>query len=178
MQITISAPGALVPARGVGRLNCRDARGPAAREQASNALLVARRKVTAREPIDPVRFLGNQSSGRRDHNGSSAKARTRDRREHESSLKALPVGVQVTARAPSNDDQVTDADARDGGGVTSPRRLESKMKKRPTTSRRAWCVTLVSPTGHATSAASSPARRPANRRAPAHGAIAVQISPA
>ena len=118
--------------RGVGRLPepeeiARVALGVlAARDQASNALAGRTVVVTAggtREPVDPVRFLGNKSSGRQGLAIASAAARAGASvrviaANIESALLAtLPTAVQVTRvgsalqMREATIDQVADADA-------------------------------------------------------------------
>ena len=120
-------------------------------EQASHALAGRTVVVTAggtREPIDPVRFLGNQSSGRQGLAIASAAARAGAAvrviaANIESALLAgLPSGVQVTRvgsalqMREATVNQVADADALVMTAAVADFRPEaasqSKMKKDPT----------------------------------------------
>ena len=124
----------------------------AAHEQASSALAGRTVVVTAggtREPIDPVRFLGNQSSGRQGLAIASAAARAGASVRviaaniESALLEALPTGVQVTRvgsalqMREATIDQVADADALVMTAAVADFRpeatSESKMKKDPST---------------------------------------------
>ena len=144
--------------RGVGRLPepeeiAREALEVlAAREQASHVLSGRTVIVTAggtREPIDPVRFLGNRSSGRQGLAIASAAARAGASVRmivaniESALLEALPTGVQVTRVGSALQmrealiDQVADADALVMTAAVADFRPEatsdSKMKKDPST---------------------------------------------
>ena len=102
-----------------------------------------------REPIDPVRFLGNQSSGRQGLAIASAAARAGASVRviaaniESALLEALPTGVQVTRMGSALQmrealiDQVADADALVMTAAVADFRpeatSESKMKKDPST---------------------------------------------
>lgn len=123
-----------------------------ANNRASSALAGRTIVVTAggtREPIDPVRFLGNQSSGRQGLAIASAAARAGASVRviaaniESALLEALPTGVQVTRVGSALEmreatiDQVTDADALVMTAAVADFRpeatSESKMKKDPST---------------------------------------------
>ena len=123
-----------------------------AHNRASSALAGRTIVVTAggtREPIDPVRFLGNQSSGRQGLAIASAAARAGASVRviaaniESALLEALPTGVQVTRvgsalqMREATIDQVTDADALVMTAAVADFRpeatSESKMKKDPST---------------------------------------------
>ena len=123
-----------------------------AHNRASSALAGRTIVVTAggtREPIDPVRFLGNQSSGRQGLAIASAAARAGASVRviaaniESALLEALPTGVQVTRVGSALQmrealiDQVTDADALVMTAAVADFRpeatSESKMKKDPST---------------------------------------------
>ena len=123
-----------------------------AHNRASSALAGRTVVVTAggtREPIDPVRFLGNQSSGRQGLAIASAAARAGASVRviaaniESALLEALPTGVQVTRVGSALQmrealiDQVTDADALVMTAAVADFRpeatSESKMKKDPST---------------------------------------------
>lgn len=123
-----------------------------AHNRASSALAGRTIVVTAggtREPIDPVRFLGNQSSGRQGLAIASAAARAGASVRviaaniESALLEALPTGVQVTRVGSSLQmrealiDQVTDADALVMTAAVADFRpeatSESKIKKDPST---------------------------------------------
>ena len=123
-----------------------------ANNRASSALAGRTIVVTAggtREPIDPVRFLGNQSSGRQGLAIASAAARAGASVRviaaniESALLEALPTGVQVTRvgsalqMREATIDQVTDADALVMTAAVADFRpeatSESKMKKDPST---------------------------------------------
>ena len=97
-----------------------------------------------REPIDPVRFLGNQSSGRQGLAIASAAVRAgASVRVIAANIEALPTGVQVTRvgsalqMRDATIDQVADADALVMTAAVADFRpeatSESKMKKDPST---------------------------------------------
>lgn len=123
-----------------------------AHNRASSALAGRTIVVTAggtREPIDPVRFLGNQSSGRQGLAIASAAARAGASVRviaaniESALLEALPTGVQVTRVGSALQmrealiDQVTDADALVMTAAVADFRpeatSESKIKKDPST---------------------------------------------
>ena len=123
-----------------------------AHNRASSALAGRTVVVTAggtREPIDPVRFLGNQSSGRQGLAIVSAAARAGASVRviaaniESALLEALPTGVRVTRvgsalqMREATIDQVTDADALVMTAAVADFRpeatSESKMKKDPST---------------------------------------------
>ena len=123
-----------------------------AHNRVSSALAGRTVVVTAggtREPIDPVRFLGNQSSGRQGLAIASAAARAGASVRviaaniESALLEALPTGVQVTRVGSALQmrealiDQVTDADALVMTAAVADFRpestSESKMKKDPST---------------------------------------------
>ena len=123
-----------------------------AHNRASSALAGRTVVVTAggtREPIDPVRFLGNQSSGRQGLAIASAAARAGASVRviaaniESALLEALPTGVQVTRvgsalqMREATIDQMTDADALVMTAAVADFRpeatSESKMKKDPST---------------------------------------------
>ncbi len=123
-----------------------------ARNRASSLLAGRTVVVTAggtREPIDPVRFLGNQSSGRQGLAIASAAARAGASVRviaaniESALLEALPTGVQVTRvgsalqMRDATIDQVADADALVMAAAVADFRpeatSESKMKKDPST---------------------------------------------
>ena len=123
-----------------------------AHNRASSALAGRTVVVTAggtREPIDPVRFLGNQSSGRQGLAIASAAARAGASVRviaaniESALLEALPTGVQVTRVGSALQmrealiDQVTDADALVMTAAVADFRpeatSESKIKKDPST---------------------------------------------
>ena len=123
-----------------------------AHNRASSALAGRTVVVTAggtREPIDPVRFLGNQSSGRQGLAIASAAARAGASVRviaaniESTLLEALPTGVRVTRvgsalqMREATIDQVTDADALVMTAAVADFRpeatSESKMKKDPST---------------------------------------------
>jgi len=123
-----------------------------ARNRASSPLAGRTVVVTAggtREPIDPVRFLGNQSSGRQGLAIASAAARAGASVRviaaniESALLEALPTGVQVTRVGSALQmrealiDQVADADALVMTAAVADFRpeatSESKMKKDPST---------------------------------------------
>ena len=123
-----------------------------AREQASHTLAGRTIVVTAggtREPIDPVRFLGNRSSGRQGLAIASAAARAGASVRviaaniESALLEALPTGVQVTRVGSALEMreatiyQVADADALVMTAAVADFRPESvsdsKMKKDPST---------------------------------------------
>ena len=123
-----------------------------AHNRASSALAGRTVVVTAggtREPIDPVRYLGNQSSGRQGLEIASAAARAGASVRviaaniESALLEALPTGVQVTRvgsalqMREATIDQVTDADALVMTAAVADFRpeatSESKIKKDPST---------------------------------------------
>ena len=123
-----------------------------AREQASHTLAGRTVVVTAggtREPIDPVRFLGNRSSGRQGlaialaAARAGASVRVIAANVESALLEALPTGVQVTRVGSALQmrealiDQVADADALVMTAAVADFRPESvsdsKMKKDPST---------------------------------------------
>ena len=123
-----------------------------AHNRASSALAGRTIVVTAggtREPIDPVRYLGNQSSGRQGLAIASAAARAGASVRviaaniESALLEALPTGVQVTRVGSALQmrealiDQVTDADALVMTAAVADFRpeatSESKIKKDPST---------------------------------------------
>lgn len=123
-----------------------------ARDRASHTLAGRTVVVTAggtREPIDPVRFLGNQSSGRQGLAIASAAARAGASVRviaaniESALLDELPTGVQVTCvgsalqMREATVDQVADADALVMAAAVADFRPESisdsKIKKNPST---------------------------------------------
>ena len=144
--------------RGVGRLpepeeiarvslELLDARDRASRTLAGRTVVVT--AGGTREPIDPVRFLGNRSSGRQGLAIASAAARAGASVRmivaniESALLEALPTGVQVTRAGSALQmrealiDQVADADALVMTAAVADFRPEatsdSKMKKDPST---------------------------------------------
>ena len=144
--------------RGVGRLpepeeiarvalELLDARDRASRTLAGRTVVVT--AGGTREPIDPVRFLGNRSSGRQGLAIASAAARAGASVRmivaniESALLEALPTGVQVTRvgsalqMREATIDQVADADALVMTAAVADFRPEatsdSKMKKDPST---------------------------------------------
>ena len=144
--------------RGVGRLpepeeiarvslELLDARDRASRTLAGRTVVVT--AGGTREPIDPVRFLGNRSSGRQGLAIASAAARAGASVRmivaniESALLEALPAGVQVTRVGSALQmrealiDQVADADALVMTAAVADFRPEatsdSKMKKDPST---------------------------------------------
>ena len=144
--------------RGVGRLpepeeiarvslELLDARDRASRTLAGRAVVVT--AGGTREPIDPVRFLGNRSSGRQGLAIASAAARAGASVRmivaniESALLEALPTGVQVTRVGSALQmrealiDQVADADALVMTAAVADFRPEatsdSKIKKDPST---------------------------------------------
>ena len=144
--------------RGVGRLpepeeiarvslELLDARDRASRTLAGRTVVVT--AGGTREPIDPVRFLGNRSSGRQGLAIASAAARAGASVRmivaniESALLEALPTGVQVTRVGSALQmrealiDQVADADALVMTAAVADFRPEatsdSKMKKDPST---------------------------------------------